>query len=67
MELIVNGEAKIFDHCTHLSDLVLALDLEHKRIVIELNEHIIFAPEYPRCKLKPGDKIEIVQAVGGGQ
>ena len=41
-------------------------NLSQKKIAIAVNGSIIPKKEYQKIILKEGDKIEIVQAVGGG-
>ncbi|WTM88530.1 sulfur carrier protein ThiS [Halothiobacillus sp. DCM-1] len=45
--------------------------LEHKgllsrRLAVELNGEIVPRAEWPSVMLSPGDRVEIVQAIGGG-
>ena len=46
--------------------LLAQLTLQGARVAVELNQEIIPRSEYPTRTLKPGDRIEIVQAIGGG-
>jgi sulfur carrier protein len=50
----------------NLRDLIVALSLEGKRVAIERNGEIVPKSQHPLTTLSPGDKIEIVAAVGGG-
>ncbi|MDH5694982.1 MAG: sulfur carrier protein ThiS, partial [Gammaproteobacteria bacterium] len=48
------------------ADLVLAMDLRGGRIAMEVNQEILPRSEYETYRLKSGDQIEVVHAVGGG-
>ena len=37
-----------------------------KRIAVELNQKIIPRSQYDKVILKPGDRVEVVAAIGGG-
>jgi len=66
MELIINGEPREIPDQTTASGLVKLLGLEGKRLAIEANREIIPRSEFDTHFFKPGDQVEIVQAIGGG-
>jgi len=66
LELIVNGNAATISPGSTLSDLLCTLGLGDSRVAVELNNCIIPRSEHERQRLKTGDKIEIVHAIGGG-
>ena len=67
MEFLLNGES-----CCDLPEgasialLVGQLDLVGKRIAVEVNLNIVPRSDYGKCQIRAGDKVEVVQAVGGG-
>jgi sulfur carrier protein len=65
MQLLVNGAAHEAADGETLADLVRTLDLSG-RYAIEVNGEIIPRSVYPKSALKAGDRVEVVQAVGGG-
>ncbi len=66
MELIVNREAfRLSDEKT-LRELLEELQIDPKRVVVEINLSIVRKSEYPTFRLHDGDKVEIVNFVGGG-
>lgn len=65
MQLIVNGENRRFDKVTTVQDLVEVLELQG-RLAVEVNQNIIPRSRYRTHTLQPGDRIEIVRAIGGG-
>jgi thiamine biosynthesis protein ThiS len=66
MELIINGETREIPEQTSATQLIQLLGLEGKRLAIEANMEIIPRSTFDTHFFKPGDKIEIVQAIGGG-
>ena len=66
-DIVVNGAR----HVCHgpratVADLVHELALEGKRIAVEKNGEIVPRSRHATTLVVPGDKIEIVAAVGGG-
>ncbi|MCC6194683.1 MAG: sulfur carrier protein ThiS [Burkholderiales bacterium] len=67
MELIVNGAPRRLDPPpATVAELVRALALEGKRIAVERNGQIVPKGLYGATAVAPGDRLEIVAAVGGG-
>lgn len=65
MEVILNGESYALEQACNIDKLVNTLQLEGK-FAIEVNHTIVPRSEFISTQLQPGDKIEIVQAIGGG-
>ena len=65
MQIFLNGEAKDTD-CRNLLQLVQELELEGKRFAVEQNEMIISKSKLEQTPICDQDRIEIIQAVGGG-
>jgi sulfur carrier protein len=66
MEIRVNGDAMTLPDHSSLAALLNQLSLRNARIAVELNREIVPRSEYPTCTLQEGDRVEIVQAIGGG-
>ncbi|MEP6643929.1 MAG: sulfur carrier protein ThiS [Acidobacteriaceae bacterium] len=66
MKLIINGEDRTFDGSLSLSSLVETLGMKADRVAIELNRQISPRDRWNATHLTDGDRIEIVQFVGGG-
>ena len=66
MQIIVNGESKEFAPPLDVAGLLSALGLEPRKIAIERNLAIVPKSAYGQTVLEDGDRIEIVQFVGGG-
>lgn len=66
MEIRLNGEPRLVpDHCT-AEQLVALLDLTGKRLAMEVNRDIVPRSAYASHRLREGDEVEIVHAIGGG-
>ncbi len=66
MELMVNGESRQVADGTTAAGLLEQLGIEPGRVVVEVNLTILKRHQLPATVLRPGDRIEIVQFVGGG-
>jgi thiamine biosynthesis protein ThiS len=62
----INGEEKKIEDGLKVSDLIPLLELKAERLAIEVNRRIIRRANWQQTPLADGDKIEIVQFVGGG-
>ncbi len=66
MIIILNGEDKQVDNNTNIEQLLAVLDLSDKRLAVEINEQIVPRSKFDKTCLQEADKVEIVQAIGGG-
>ena len=66
MEITLNGEKRHIEPDTTVAMLIRELDLEGKRIAVEINEILVPRSSFESHLLKAGDDMEIVQAIGGG-
>jgi sulfur carrier protein len=66
MKLIINGEEKPVENVSSVSDLLRELGLKADRVAVELNREIAARTSWDSTQLKDGDRLEIVQFVGGG-
>jgi thiamine biosynthesis protein ThiS len=64
--ITLNGEPRDFEPGTTLRQLVTKLSLSPEKVAIELNRRLARARELD-TPLSPGDEIEIVTFVGGGE
>ena len=66
LELRVNGEAvSVRLDCT-VSGLIESLALGERRIAIAINRDVVPRSKFTSHRLAPGDRVEILEAVGGG-
>ncbi len=66
MNLILNGKKTPFTPSETLAQLLQRLGIHPHKLAVELNEAIIPANAYANTPLTDGDRIEIIQFVGGG-
>src|SRR5262245_55731584 len=64
--VIVNGEERLVADGRTIADLLAELRLGGRRIAVEMNRDIVPRAEYVSRSIRDGDRIEIVQFVGGG-
>ncbi len=65
MQVVLNGKNHTVNDSATLAELITGLALTGK-YAVEINEAIIPRSEYSAAVLSPGDRIEVVQAIGGG-
>ncbi len=66
MDIILNGEPREVAEACSLTLLTEQLGLTGKRYAVEVNEEIVPRSQHATHILQPGDKVEIVHAIGGG-
>jgi sulfur carrier protein len=66
MQIKLNGESRqIVDQCS-ITEILKILDLQNKRLAVEVNLEVIPRAQHASFMLSAGDNVEIIQAVGGG-
>ncbi|MBI2817875.1 MAG: sulfur carrier protein ThiS [Acidobacteria bacterium] len=66
MEIVLNGETREVRPAITLRELLRSLGLREDRVAIELNREIVHRDRWAETQLHDGDRLEIVQFVGGG-
>jgi thiamine biosynthesis protein ThiS len=66
MQVQVNGESRQLRDGMTVAELVEDLGMTGKRIAIEINLEIVPRSLHAKRAIQDGDKVEIVQAIGGG-
>ncbi|MBV8329847.1 MAG: sulfur carrier protein ThiS [Verrucomicrobia bacterium] len=66
MKLTLNGEARELESGASVCDLLSALQLKEKLVLVEINGQAIQRNDFQSAKLADGDSVEIVRMVGGG-
>lgn len=66
MRLTINGEERVFRRSLDVAALLAELGIEPRKIAVERNRAIVPKSLYAATALGDGDRIEIVQFVGGG-
>jgi sulfur carrier protein len=65
MQIIINGEPRTIG-TRSVRQLLEDLDIDPRRVAVELNSAILPKSDYESSPLNDGDRIEIVHFVGGG-
>ena len=66
IKIKVNGNIKIIEANSRLSNLINTLKIPINKVAIELNQEILDKKKLKKIELKENDKIEIVHFIGGG-
>ncbi len=66
MEIFLNGEQRQVEEGCTVAALITELNLQGKRLAIEVNLEIVPHSQLEQHILSAGDKVEIVHAIGGG-
>jgi sulfur carrier protein len=66
LALIVNGEPRALPPGCTVEGLVRTLGLDRRRIAVAVNRHVIPRSDFTSRLLTSGDRVEILEAVGGG-
>jgi len=66
MRLIVNGETREAPEEATIADLLAWREIEGRRVAVERNLEIAPKSLWGQIALQDGDRLEIVQFVGGG-
>jgi len=66
MEILVNGEPREVPEALTVAELIERMGLEGRRLAVEVNREIVPRSEHAARRLRPGDRVEIVHAIGGG-
>ena len=62
----LNGDPYEINDGTNLSELLNKLKIQKNKVAIEVNGEIVEKNKYLNLILNKGDKVEIVQFIGGG-
>lgn len=66
MEVMINGESCELPEKFSAAQLIEQLGLANRRLAVEVNQEIVPRSQFDRHLFNPGDRIEIVHAIGGG-
>ena len=62
----LNGNPYEVNDGTNLNELINKLKIQKNKVAIEVNGEIVEKNKYSNLILNKGDKVEIVQFIGGG-
>jgi len=66
MDIILNGEPHQAPDGCSIAELAESLGIVGKRLAVEVNLEVVPRGEHASTRLQPGDRVEIVHAIGGG-
>ena len=66
MRITLNGEPYDLDAPLSVADLLMKLSIDPRRVAVEHNLTILKRPLFADTLVREGDRIEIVNFVGGG-
>ena len=66
MNIFVNQKKIIISKESTIINILANLDIENKYLAVEINENILPKSEYDKYIIQENDKIEIINAIGGG-
>jgi thiamine biosynthesis protein ThiS len=66
IKIFLNGEEREVVENITVSQLILELDLDVKKIAIEKDLEILMPEEFSKTTLQNGSRLEIVHFIGGG-
>lgn len=66
MNLIINGEHLEFENGKNIDEILTILGVESKIFAVVVNANLVKKEDYKSTILREGDKIEMLQFMGGG-
>lgn len=66
MLIEVNGSPVELASGSSLADLLELMQLAGRRVAVEVNLDIVPRSAHAEHRLQPGDRVEVVHAIGGG-
>lgn len=66
MQITLNGKTREVDYGCTIAELLRVLNLKAEQVAVEHNRNIVMRTEFDTCVLNEGDRIEVVNFVGGG-
>jgi sulfur carrier protein len=66
MQIQLNGEPRHFDGTPSVIGLLQACGLDGRKVAVEVNGEVVPRSRHESRFLAEGDRVEIIQAIGGG-
>jgi sulfur carrier protein len=66
MNILLNGELKQLDNTITIAGLLQEMGLTERRVAVEVNREIVPRSRHAGHQLQDQDRIEVVNAIGGG-
>jgi thiamine biosynthesis protein ThiS len=62
----LNGERQTSTEPLTVRSLLEQLDLARRRVAVAINTEVVPKSSFDRIAIREGDRVEVIQAVGGG-
>jgi len=66
MRITVNGKETELAEGLSVQDFIVSRDLTKAMVIVELNQNVIQRQSWPDVRFKAGDRVEIINILGGG-
>ena len=66
MEFALNGEVQRADGPLTVGELLERFALRERRVAVAVNTNVVPRSRFDQVKICEGDRVEVIQAVGGG-
>ena len=66
MQIVINGELITISEKLTAQQLLQELGIAEQKLALEVNEEIVPRSTLTEHIIQPGDKVEIIHAIGGG-
>ena len=66
MQITLNGKPYRCDSVQTVAELLVELDVTGRRVAVMVNDIIVKKDGYERNAVEDGDRVEVIQMVGGG-
>ncbi len=66
IDITLNGTPQALAGAASIAELLCAAGLAERRVAVEVNGQIVPRSQHAEHRLQAGDRVEIVQALGGG-
>jgi len=66
MQIVINGELITISEKLTAQQLLQELGIAEQKLALEINEEIVPRSTLTEHIIQPGDKVEIIHAIGGG-
>ena len=66
MNIVLNGEKRVVPGELTVAGLLQHLEIQAERVAVEVNEEIVRKATYTAVQVNEGDRVEVVQFMGGG-
>ena len=66
VKIFINGKEELLEENLTIYNFLIQKNLENLKVAVEMNGEIVPRGLFESRKIKDGDRLEIVTAVGGG-